>query len=99
MAHEIGHNLGMDHDFSGSPGTPRFDSKGATCTKIQGVMDYYQVNILWIDKESILLKILWTIFERIVTLANKHNETIIFQTAYTRWSTCSVEDFAAYYNR
>ena len=43
MAHEIGHNLGMDHDFNGSPGVTRLDSKGRTCTNVGGVMDYFQV--------------------------------------------------------
>jgi hypothetical protein len=43
MAHEMGHNLGMDHDFNGSPGVTRYDSKGVSCTNIGGVMDYYQV--------------------------------------------------------
>ena len=43
MAHEIGHNLGMDHDFNGNAGVLRVDSKGANCTNIGGVMDYNQV--------------------------------------------------------
>jgi hypothetical protein len=43
MAHEVGHNLGMNHDFSGSAGTPRYDSKGVSCTNIGAVMDYNQV--------------------------------------------------------
>jgi hypothetical protein len=40
MAHEVGHNVGMDHDFNGS--SPRYDSQGRTCTNIGGIMDYYQ---------------------------------------------------------
>jgi len=42
FAHELGHNLGMQHDFNGSPGNPRYDSQGNSCTNIGGVMDYYQ---------------------------------------------------------
>ena len=56
MAHEVGHNTGMDHDFNGSAGNPRYDSQGRTCTNIGGIMDY-------------------------------------FQDPYSRWSTCSNEDF------
>ena len=47
FAHEIGHNLGLRHDFDfqkNGPGTkynvPRSDSKGKKCTKINSIMDY-----------------------------------------------------------
>ncbi len=40
MAHELGHNLGMNHDFLSSPSDPRYDSQGRICTGINGVMDY-----------------------------------------------------------
>ena len=46
MAHEIGHNLNMNHDFTGSAGTPRYDSQGNLCTNTGGVMDYYQVTAM-----------------------------------------------------
>jgi len=62
MSHELGHNLGMPHDFINPISTPktiRRDSKGNSCTDIYGVMDYGQAKI---------------------------------------WSTCSVEQFTAYYN-
>ena len=41
MAHEVGHALGMSHDF-GSEGRDdiRYDSQGNICTGINGVMDY-----------------------------------------------------------
>ena len=47
MAHEVGHNTGMNHDFNGAPGNTRYDSQGRTCTNIGGVMDYYGVVNRW----------------------------------------------------
>ena len=44
IAHELGHNLGMDHDFIDpytSPKTIFRDSSGKSCTDDHGVMDYY----------------------------------------------------------
>ena len=38
MAHEIGHALGMPHDFINEK--PRFDSKGQNCTAMNGIMSY-----------------------------------------------------------
>jgi len=35
VAHEIGHNMNMDHDFDDEPGKTRYDSKGKTCSGIQ----------------------------------------------------------------
>ena len=41
LAHEIGHALGMYHDF-GNGGTSdiKYDSSGNRCTGINGLMDY-----------------------------------------------------------
>ena len=40
VAHEIGHALGMNHDFIDSTGGDRYDNNGVKCTDINGVMDY-----------------------------------------------------------
>ena len=48
MAHELGHNLGMKHDFKDpykKPKTIAKDSKGVICTNDGGVMDYFQVPV------------------------------------------------------
>ena len=64
LAHEIGHALGMNHDFgNGGPSDPRPDSSGNTCTGINGVMDYGS------------------------------------RSSVDKWSTCSKEDFTAWYTR
>jgi hypothetical protein len=53
MAHEAGHNLNMSHDFSANiPGTPRFDSTGANCTNIGGIMDYFQAITFMFTKDQ-----------------------------------------------
>ncbi len=41
MAHELGHNLNMKHDFvNEDPTQPRVDSQGNPCTNIGSIMDY-----------------------------------------------------------
>jgi hypothetical protein len=43
MAHELGHNLGMYHDFIDPFTTPKTiyrDANGRSCTDDNGVMDY-----------------------------------------------------------
>lgn len=43
MCHELGHNLGMNHDFVDPFTYPKAilrDSKGNSCTDVNGVMDY-----------------------------------------------------------
>ena len=45
MAHELGHNLGMEHDFEDDdPQKPRVDSQGTACTGIGSIMDYAKYN-------------------------------------------------------
>ena len=40
FAHELGHALGIEHDFGDDTGGDRFDRNGVKCTDINGVMDY-----------------------------------------------------------
>ena len=64
IAHELGHALGMNHDFGfGGPSDTRYDSSGNSCTGINGVMDYGS------------------------------------RSSVDKWSTCSEEDFSAWYTR
>ena len=39
LAHELGHALGMYHDFTDSGGN-KFDRDGNACTNVNGLMDY-----------------------------------------------------------
>ena len=40
FAHELGHALGIEHDFNDNTGGDRFDKNGVSCTYINGIMDY-----------------------------------------------------------
>ena len=40
FAHELGHALGIEHDFIDSTRDDRFDKNGVKCTGINGLMDY-----------------------------------------------------------
>ena len=45
IAHELGHNLNMKHDFDTNPGDTRAcTTDGSSCTDIGGVMDYFGVS-------------------------------------------------------
>jgi len=46
IAHEIGHNLGMYHDFGSSTSVPRYYN-GQACTNIGGYMDYTTSPTRW----------------------------------------------------
>ena len=64
LAHELGHALGMSHDFgSGGTNDIRYDSQGNSCTGLNGLMDYGA------------------------------------RSSVNKFTTCSKEDFTAYYNR
>ena len=61
LAHELGHALGMQHDFKKD--VTRYDSKGNRCTGVNGMMDY------------------------------------VTRRSVNKFTTCSREDFAAWYQR
>jgi len=48
IAHEMGHNLNMEHDFDPFPGDERIcTTNGSSCTNIGGVMDYFGTPNKW----------------------------------------------------
>ena len=54
VAHEIGHNLNMAHDFiNNTPGQTRRDRNGTSCTNKKAVMDYYQVIKVYLFLDNI----------------------------------------------
>ena len=64
LAHELGHALGMQHDFKNVvKSNIRYDSKGNSCTGVNGLMDY------------------------------------VTRRSVNKFTTCSREDFAAWYQR
>ena len=63
VAHELGHNLNMRHDFIDPfsvPKTDRFSADGTKCTDDNGIMDYNVVSIMF-DFQDLLVHILQNI--------------------------------------
>ena len=65
IAHEIGHNLNMAHDFiDPNPGATRTcTTDGSSCTDIGGVMDYFGVSYFY---NTVLLTLLLMLVYTIV---------------------------------
>jgi len=47
FAHELGHSLGMPHDFLKSDNDPRLDESGNSCLGTNGIMSYKGVRTTW----------------------------------------------------
>ena len=65
IAHEIGHNLNMSHDFiNETPGDTRTcTTDGSSCTDIGGVMDNFRVSCFY---NTVLLTLLLMLVYTIV---------------------------------
>jgi len=47
FAHELGHSLGMPHDFTTTTSTPKLDNSGNSCLNVDGIMSYKNTKTTW----------------------------------------------------
>ena len=83
VAHEIGHNLNMEHDFGKDESKTRFcKTDNSACTGINGIMDY------WYPNHGLTL--IWTCCSRYdyTIYFNQKNVRILISTPRTKIIKC-----------
>jgi len=98
FAHELGHSLGMPHDFLKSENDPRLDESGNSCLGVNGIMSYKGVRTSWstCSKEAIrgYFEQLSSMKIKGQVLNCKENEDPPVDCAWGDWSEysdCSIE--------